>query len=341
MTRCSQTNELSQEIDQYELNLANGIWVEQSAPISEAYLQTIQDTFGTGGAQQADFAGQPDVERQKINAWAAEQTRDRIPEVLPPGSVDPMTIAILANAIYFKGNWESPFDKERTKEAPFLQSGGRKNHVDLMNGMKSVGYAAFQADGTPFETPKMHSMDEEDSDPKFYPGQGGFQIAELAYRGDQISMVILLPTDVDGLAALEAKLNSESLSQWLDQVAKRKTQLSLPKFKMEGQYSLRDSLSALGMGTAFGSQADFSGITGADSPRLQLSDVHHATFIQVDEVGTEAAAVTAVGVAMTALPVQVPLNPIFRADHPFLFLIRDQVSGAILFLGRMMDPVGA
>ena len=314
----SQIDQLSQEVDQYELTVANAIWVARHKPLAEAYLETMRRTFGIDGARPADFAGQPDAERERINKWGAEQTRGRVPEVLPAGSISEETVAVLTNAIYFKGDWRSPFDKAWTEVHPFHLPGGEETPMDLMSGIKMAGYAAFQSDGRGFETPRMRDPGQDNGDRRFYPGEGGFQVAELSYRGGRISMVVVLPTEADGLPELEARLSAEALETWLSALDKRTTQVWLPKFRMRGEYALRQELRSLGMVTAFDDKAELGGMTGPDAAPIMISDVHHATFLEVDEVGTEAAAATALGMVASAVPIQDPLYPVFRADRPFL-----------------------
>jgi serpin B len=212
----------------------------------------------------------------------------------------------LTNAIYFKGDWAHPFQQEMTKTADFHVTAGQKVPAPMMQQTREFSY---------------HAGD-------------GFQILEMPYSGDALSMVIFLPEKVDGLAAFEQTLRADKVSAWLSNLRQRKVQVALPKFRMTAEFQLQDALSALGMPTAFTERADFSGMDGKED--LYLSAVVHKAFVDVNEQGTEAAAATGVVVgAMAAPPTAIP---VFRADHPFLFLIRDKRSGSLLFLGRVLDP---
>jgi serine protease inhibitor len=206
-------------------------------------------------------------------------------------------------------------------------------------------YAAFRADGTLFPTPREVGLDSRDdpADPKLYPGDGGFQLAELPYKGGQLSMVILLPHSRGGLAALERQLDAGRLAAWISRLEHRRTGVYLPRFGLEQGRELRAPLEAMGMKRAFVSgSAQFDGMTAGTNPAdaLFVGAVLHKAFLEVNEKGTEAAAATAVVVPMLAAAPKrtMPFVPTFRADRPFLFLIRDGSSGAILFIGRFARP---
>jgi len=235
-----------------------------------------------------------------------KKTRNKIKNLIPKGVLNRLTRLVLTNAIYFKGNWESQFKKDRTKDGPFTLAGGEKVNVTMMN-----------------QTADFNYMETED-----------FQGLELPYVDNELSMIILLPKRVDGLAEFEKTLTLKNLSQWLAKLRKRKVIVSVPKFKMTSQFRLAEVLKSMGMTDAFVPDvADFSGMNGKRD--LFISAVIHKAYVDVNEEGTEAAAATAVVVGITSMPAR---PPVFRADHPFLFLIRDNHSGSILFIGRVTNP---
>jgi serine protease inhibitor len=337
-------NALQNQVDLYELHIANAIWGEKTYPISKEYVDAVERYYGAGLVRPADFLRNYPAEREAINRWVEEQTKDRIKELVPklPQAQASMVRMILVNAIYFKGQWSEPFKKDHTKQEPFLAADGGKRDTAIMNGTIPGRYAAFRGNGDFFETPKMIPIGTENKDKeKLYPGSDGFLVAELPYKGDRLSMVVIVPQDPKGLAALEGKLSGDNLSRWLGKLDKRKVHMAMPKFKMETTYSLEDALKNLGMKQAFDQgAADFSGLTTSRSgqDRLHISKVIHKTFVEVNEEGTEAAAATAVIVDKNDSKI-LEHEPIpFRADHPFLFVIRHNETGSILFMGRLHDP---
>jgi len=236
-----------------------------------------------------------------------KKTNNKIKNLIAKGVLDSMTRLVLTNAIYFKGNWHSQFQEDRTRPAPFTLLNGDRVEVPMMNQTAEFGY-----------------METED-----------FQALELPYVDNELSMIILLPKQTDGLTKFEQTLTLENLSQWLSKLHKREVIVSIPKFKMTSQFSLASVLKSMGMADAFNqAKADFSGMNGKKD--LFISAVIHKAYVDVNEEGTEAAAATAVTMRLTSIgPDQ---TPVFRADHPFLFLIRDNHSGSILFIGRVMNP---
>jgi serpin B len=216
-----------------------------------------------------------------------------------------MTRLVLTNAIYFKGKWATPFKPEQTQEAPFTLLSGEKVNVPMMHQTAHFGY---------METDTI-------------------QVLELPYVNNDLSMVILLPKKPDGVNELEKGLTSETITGWLAGLRKREVQVYVPRFKLTSEFSLAETLSAMGMPDAFSTKADFSGITG--NRDLFISAVVHKAYVEVNEEGTEAAAATGVAMKLTAVA---PPPPVFRADHPFVFLIRDNQTGSILFLGRTANP---
>jgi serpin B len=291
----------------YELSVANGLWVEKAFPVLPDFVGQLQNHYGAG-LFNMDFRGAPDPSRQQINAWVEDKTKSRIRDLLPSGTITPETRVVLCNAIYFKGKWAIPFDEENTKPQPFTLGDGKKVQVPLMEHVAQwAGY---------FEEPDLQGL-------------------EVRYKGDELSMLVLLPRDPAGLPALEKGLTAEKLARWCNQLRNQGVHVLLPKFKLEKQSGLKQLLQRLGMKRAFSEAADFSGITQAE--RVMITDALHKAFVEVNEEGTEAAAAT--GMVVGATSERDPVTPpLFRADHPFLFLIRDRQTGAILFLGRLDDP---
>jgi hypothetical protein len=275
-----------------------------------------------------DFKGAPEASRLTINQWVEQKTENKIKDLLPPGIIDPTTRLVLTNAIYFKGDWQTPFAKARTIDQDFSLSPEQK-----------------------IKTPMMH----REGSFKHFNG-GTFQALEIPYKSGGLSMIVLLPNDVGELPALERSLTAYNMRQWLDQLRPASNViLSLPKFRMEARFSLKDKLVAMGMKQAFdGSLADFSGMVsrktmqrdgsslggGPHSGNLYISAVIRKAFVDVDEEGTEAAAATAVVHKAMSGAFHRPAPPpiIFCVDHPFVFLIRDNRSGGILFMGRVTQP---
>jgi len=333
--------ELLQQIDQYELSVANALWGEKTYPFDPKYTETVGGHYKTGGVFPCSFKGNAEAERVRINGWVEDQTHDRIKDLIPQGALDALTRLVLTNAIYFKGNWSEQFDKKNTRKIDFALADGQKAQADTMHGnnLEKARYGAFKADGSPFDTPAMVP-----SQKPLYPDKDGFTVVELPYRGGDLAMVVLAPQNPAGLAALEAKLTPEKLATWVGGPAKRKVHVVLPKFKLETDYEMNETLKAMGMARAFvppgPKGADFSAMNLSHRPDLYISAVLHKAFVDVNEEGTEAAAATAVIMSRGAAPRSRPFVPTFKADRPFLFLIRDTHSGSILFLGRVTNPTG-
>ena len=299
----------------YEMAVANSLWGQDGAPLQTGFLDLVARHYG-GGMNVVDFRRGVEAARVRINRWVEDKTKERIRELIPSGGLDSDTRLVLVNTVYFKGMWVQQFRKAATRDEPFYLEGGGKVQAPLMHQSEEVRY--LQA--------------------------GGFQAVDLDYQGDDLSMLVLLPDKKDGLRDLETRLSARMLHDCMAKMLVREVKLFLPRFRMTwGTVDLGAQLRALGMPLAFNrSQADFSGINGHEPPHedsLFISAVFHQAFVEVNEEGTEAAAAT--GVAMpraTGFPPPKPQVPVFRADHPFLFAIRDRKSNAILFLGRMADP---
>jgi serpin B len=289
-----------------ELNIANGLWAQKDHPFLPAFLEVATKAY-QANLQQTDFRTQAEPAREAINDWVSQKTKGKIADLLQPGVVNEATRLVLVNAIYFKGQWIRQFNKNNTAPAPFSVTAQRRVQASLMNLTAECKYAEVE----------------------------GLQLLELPYVGDDLSMVVLLPRAIDGLTGLEGLLNEQTLATWLAHARNQKVNVFLPKFKLTAQFSLAQTLAGMGMSAAFSSSADFSGMDGARD--LCISAVVHKAFVDVNEEGTEAAAAT--GTVMRSMALMRPLPiPVFRADHPFLFLIRDTHSGSVLFLGRVADP---
>lgn len=289
----------------YELSVANALWGQKGYRFLEEFIELNRKYYGAG-LNEVDFVKAAEAARQRINAWVEKQTRGKIKDLIQRSVLGPLTRLVLTNAIYFKGFWASQFDKDRTKDEPFMVTQDKKVEAALMNQKGRF---------------------------KYYE-QGAFQMLQLPYKGDALSMVVILPRKIDGLAKVTKSLTAENLKKWLVRMRKREVIMYLPKFKMTSQFELAGCLGAMGMPDAFSlPPADFSGMT-ADK-ELFISNVIHKAFVAVDEEGTEAAAATGVVMGLTA--VVEPL--VFRADRPFVFMIRDNRSGSILFLGRVVNPL--
>ncbi len=289
-----------------ELSVANALWPQQDYPFLETYLSLIEEHYGAR-VTALDYVSAAEAARQTINQWVEEQTRDRIQNLIPAGVLTPLTRMVLVNAIYFKGDWKLQFATEQTRDAPFYPTPEQTVQVPMMYQKAHFRYAALER----------------------------LQLLELPYRGDQLSMLILLPKPEVELTQLEAEINAESIAAWHRQSRPREVNVFLPRFKTTSSLQLNQPLIAMGMRDAFNaSKADFSGMDGRPDS-LYISAVLHKAFIEVNEEGSEAAAATAVIVATRAVT-EPP--PEFRADRPFLFMIRENHSGAILFLGRLQAP---
>jgi serpin B len=294
--------------------IANRLFGEKTYRLEPAYLQATRAAYGAA-FEGVDFVRAAEAARAAINGWVEAQTEKRIRGLIPSGGVNEETRLVLVNALYFLGDWLEPFTKEATRPAPFHLSGSAKKDVPTMHQVESLRLAR----------------------------RPGFMALELPYAGRQLAMLILLPDQMGGLPALEAALDAAALDAVVGALAPTRVNVALPKFEVDPatSLSLGDLLVAMGMGLAFDRQkADFTGIANPPDPRdrLFIGRVFHKAFVKVDEKGTEAAAATAVAMLRASgMPPRDQPVP-FKADHPFLFLIRDQASGLMLFMGRVADP---
>lgn len=334
------------EVSSIELEVANALWGDKTYPFQDTFVNTINDAYDTEGLQLADFKSNYESERKRINQWVEGKTRGRIKDLLPNDSLDELTRLVLVNAVYFKGDWATPFNANMTRNADFTLAGGETVIVPLMSQRKITGgrYAAFNGDGSFFDTPRKTSPRATS---KNYPDEDGFSMMELPYEGGEVSMIVIAPNNADGIDEIESQLSDKNIASWVNQMKSRKLHVTLPKFKSESAYKMNQTLSAIGMKTAFqkpntsGSGADFGGMTTSTDikDKLYISALMHKSFIEVNEKGTEAAAATAVVGART-LSLSTPFTPHFRADRPFIYMIKDNKTGSLLFLGRMMNPKG-
>ena len=290
----------------FQLRVANRLWGQKDYPFESMFLQTCKTDYGAELGL-LDFK-QTEAARQEINKWVEEQTNDKIRDLLAPGVLSPVTRLVITNAIYFKARWESTFDKTQTADAKFHVAAGNDVDVPLMHQVRKFHYA---------ETDNL-------------------QAVELPYGSEELSMVVLLPKDREGLASIEKQWTVEQFDAVIGKLTSRRVDLSLPRFKMTSEFSLSETLESMGMRLAFSDRADFSKMSSKES--INISAVIHKAFVDVQEEGTEAAAATAVVMTRSSIVVEPTEPATFRADHPFLFVIRHRYTNSILFAGRVQNP---
>lgn len=284
-----------------EISLSNALWGQAGFPVEQAFLDTLALDYGAG-LRVVDFAAATEEARRAINDWVAGETNDRIPELLAPGVLTPVTLLVLTNTVYLLADWAFPFDSQATADGAFTRLDGSTVTVPLMHQMLNAGYAAGD----------------------------GWQAVDLPYAGGEVAMLVLVPDE--GRYPEAAASAAARFSEARGALTPVDVQLALPRFEFRTQASLPEALRALGMVDAFTAAADFRGISPEGG--LFISDVVHEVFVSVNEAGTEAAAATAV-VMGRGLPVaQVELG----VDRPFLFYLYDRPTGAVLFMGRVLDP---
>jgi len=287
----------------FRLNIVNAIWGQKDYSFLSAFLDVLAENYGAG-LRILDFINETEQSRVAINKWVSDQTEGRIEDLIPQGAIDALTRLVLTNAIYFNAAWEYPFDEDMTADGPFYLLEGGQVTVPMMKQTEAFGYTEGE----------------------------GYQAVELQYDGNELSMVILLP-EAGQFQTFEEGLQAQQVRDIIRNLQLTEVALTMPKFEFDSEFSLKDTLAGMGMPVAFSGAADFSGMTG--TPNLCISEVLHKAFVSVDEAGTEAAAATAVIVGETAMPGQ-PVE--VTIDRPFVFLIRDIDTGAILFVGRVMNP---
>jgi serpin B len=293
------------EVDSYDppiFRSANALWGQKGLGFQDPFLETLATNYGAG-MRVLDFAKAEEA-RGTINDWVEEQTEDRIKDLIPPGLLTEMTRLVLTNAVYFKAQWQNPFLEDATKDGPFYVPDGGSVTVPMMQQTENLSYYA----------------------------EDGLQVVELPYAGGTHSMLILLPEE-GKLGDLAAGLDEQRLAELVNQLENQSVALTMPRFEYEAEFALGNTLVGMGMPTAFGPGADFSGMT--TEAGLFIGEVVHKAWVAVDEEGTEAAAATAVIMVESAMPME-PVEMV--VDHPFLFAIRHRDTGTLLFLGQVVDP---
>jgi serpin B len=288
----------------FRLNIVNAIWGQKDYEFLTEFLDVLAENYGAG-LRILDFINEAGKCRVTINDWVSNQTEGRIKDLIPPDAISELTRLVLTNAIYFNAAWKYPFDEGMTSDVPFYLLDGGQVTVPMMRQTESFGYTKGE----------------------------GYQAVELLYDGDELSMVILLPASGD-FETFEEELGAQQVDAIISELQSARVTVTMPRFEFESQFSLKDTLSDMGMPIAFSpAEADFSGMTV--NRELFISDVVHKAFVAVDEAGTEAAAATAVIMDYRAVP-EPPVE--VTIDRPFIFLIRDIETGAILFVGRVLNP---
>ena len=298
-------NQFNKPNPDYKLATVNDLWMQQGLTLNKSYADTVQHYY-SGQVTALDFEGSPDPARQTINKKIAEKTKQMIPQLLPKGSIKSDTAVVLTNAIYFKGDWTLPFTAERTSAQPFYNAIGRASTVQMM---QQQSYFSYYED--------KH-----------------IQVVQLPYKGDDLSMLVVLPKLNHKLAMqqLAKSLNATKIKQWSAGLVRQEVDLQLPKFKLDARYQMKTLLADMGMPKAFNNGAEFN--LYADGPPIKLDEVYHQAVVTVDEKGTEAAA--AAGAVGMYVGMSYPVE--FKADHPFMFVIKDNKTNAILFLGQVNKP---
>ena len=287
----------------FRLNIVNAIWGQKDYSFLSTFLDVLAENYGAG-LRILDFINETEESRLAINQWVSDQTEGRIKDLIPQDAIDALTRLVLTNAIYFNAAWENPFDEDMTADGPFYLLDDGQVSVPMMKQTESFGYTEGE----------------------------GYQAVELLYDGCELSMVIFLP-EAGNFEAFEEGLQFQQVCDIISGLQSTGVTLTMPRFEFDSAFSLKDTLAGMGMPVAFSGEADFSGMTG--NRDLFISKVVHKAFVSVDEAGTEAAAATAVIMPESGppeLPVEVTI------DRPFIFLIRDIETGAILFVGRVMNP---
>ena len=317
----SEIEEGESEGEVFELSIANAVWGQSGYEFLQLFLDTLAESYGAG-VKAIDFKASPENARKTINDWVEERTEDRIKDLIPPDIITELTRMVLANAIYFNAKWRYPFDEGKTKRAPFFLLDGSTRDVPMMSYRRDLTYSKGE----------------------------GYQAVRLPYYGG-MSMIVIVP-DKGRFREFEGSLGVESQEQFMSDLMGRFSRydvtLKMPKFELESEFKLSDSLETMGMLNAFDdhpieSKADFSGMDGracigGDRPCLYIDEVVHKAFVSVDEEGTEAAAATAVSMSLL---LSGPAHAVeLTIDRPFIFLIRDWGTETILFMGRVEDPAG-
>jgi serpin B len=306
------TDQAIQKTGTVRLDVANSLWPQQKYPFLPDYLSLLKRYYDTS-VTPLDYEKAPETARKTINDWVEQKTNRKITDLINPGTLNPLTRLVLADVVYFKGDWSEPFDSKQTAERPFHLASGKDVKCHMM----------------------AHNRDQ---DVYLYAETPDLQVVKLPYKYSDLCMIVLLPRKKNGLSALESELTPAKLAEWSGRDGRldfSKVNVFLPKFTLTREVSLGQTLAAMGMTDAFTSKADFSGMDGQTN-WLYIGEVAHKAFVAVYEKGTEATGATGVKLIGAAEPKGLP--KVFRADRPFLFFIRDDRTGSILFLGRVMDP---
>ncbi len=290
--------------ENFTLNITNALWGQNGINFKKEFLDVLAVNYGAG-MRLLDFQTNPEAARIKINDWVSEQTENKIKDLIPEGAIDMWTVLVLTNAIYFKAAWMYAFPEWGTQDGTFTLLDGTQITVPMMSWPQAVSIRYGEGDD--------------------------YQAVELPYEGTSMSMLILMPVR-DRFEEFESMLSAERVNEIVENLGSRYVLVTMPKFEFEASLDLKSTLAEMGMPVAFTYQADFSGITTDCS--LWIDEVLHKAFVSVDEKGTEAAAATAVIMTSGISPSPVEIS----IDHPFIFLIRDDDTGTILFLGRVLDP---
>lgn len=293
----------------FQLDLVNAVWGQEGFPFRADFLATLADHY-SGGLTAVDFTDDPDAVRDGINAWVADQTEDRIDELLPENALDQHTRMVLTNAIYFVANWQYPFEEDRTEDAEFTALDGSATEVPMMSLDQNV--PAAEVDGA--------------------------RAVELPYVGEDVSMLVVVPPEGE-FETYESKFDAGTLGQIVDALEEKRGYVRLPRFAFESEFRLEPTLSAMGMPDAFDpGSADFSAMADLSETggNLFLDEVYHDTYVTVDEDGTEAAAATGAVVSIVSAP-----PTLLEADRPFIFAVRDRPTETVLFVGRVVDAGAA
>lgn len=304
-------SEINKKNKGYELNSANALWAQQDYKFSREYFNNIEKYYD-GKATNLDFVNNPEGSASTINEWVENQTKNKIKNLIDPSTINKLTRLMLTNAVYFKGEWVKKFDKKDTKEEDFKIS---ENDI--------------------VKTPMMRFTD---NDAIFNYGENDdLQILEMPYSGDDLSALFILPKNND-LSKLESKISNNNLLGWKKDMREQKVKIYIPRFKFETEYKMKEDLTDMGMATAFTNSADFSGMTASGKDELKIDEAIHKAYIDVYEEGTEAAAATVIVMEEKSAPPKETKIPVFRADHPFIFVIQHKNTGNILFIGRVVNP---
>jgi serpin B len=288
-----------------KLKVANSLWPQEGYPFLTEFISLAQTYYGVS-ITPVNY-GDEETARKTVNEWVEAKTENKITELIPPGVFNALTRLTLVNAIYFKGNWADKFDPRLTRRGDFWSPHG-KAFASMMSRTEEYSYAETES----------------------------LQVLELPYAGKSLSMLVLLPKEKDGLADLESQLTPAYLERTIAKLWQQQVVVEVPRFKVEAAFKLNEALIQMGMPDAFDeSKANFAGMDGEEKG-LFISAALHKAFIDVNEEGSEAAAASAIVMQLRSAPIQRP--PVFRADHPFLFFIRENQTGSILFMGRLLKP---